>query len=1107
MIAGLSGSLLSHDAVSGSPRFHGPEDEARSGAARGRLRAWHVAVVREMGPASSARAVYDRVASPLMSELGFRVTLTGTESGDMLRAMLHAGGTPAAALLVIGWGREPGGAWREGVRLGIGSSVRWCLCINGRVFRVLDARRTYSRRFIEFDLGATIQDAAAFALFWHLLNAAAFSRSPTARLDEAVRLSEEHRSEVRTSLQRGVHDALERLVAAFARARGRRSAPPADALFDESLIVVYRVLFLLFAEARGLVPKWHPTYRSSYTIESLRGAVELQPRPQGLWETLQAISRLAHRGCRAGILRVPPFNGRLFSPAHAPLAESTALDDGAVREVLLALTTRRDRTGRQRISYADLGVEQLGGVYERILDFEPAWMDGKRASLTLVRTGRRKAAGAFYTPRSLTEYLVRRTLAPLVRNAPPDRILSLRVLDPAMGSGAFLVAACRYLARAYESALIRDGVVAAADLSEPERAGFRRVVAQRCLFGVDINPMAVQLGRLSLWLATLSADRPLTFLDHHLRTGNSLSGASLEDVARQPPSTRGSRVRAARLPLFETDAADAAIGATISTRTSIATDPGDTLEQVRSKERLMASLMADAAPLGRWKRAADLWCAGWFHDSLPAGARERGAMFGALLDDILGRGAVLPGHIASPLLHQARTAAERERFFHWTLEFPEVFYDADGHSLPAPGFDAVIGNPPWEMLRGHRAGGEGAGLTEFTRGSGIYRLQGDGHANLFQLFLERVMTLVRAGGRIGVVLPSGFASDHGCASLRRHLMDRMLVDTFVSIENRDGLFPIHRALKFLLITATAGGSTAALSCRFGVRSPDVLDQLPDAGEDPDAVSINRALIAQLSGEQRAVPELRTAQDVSLASRIAFSVPPLNHPAGWNVAFGRELNATDDRRHFIGAGQAGTGQAARTRSSYYPIVEGKQIHPFTVDVASARFSVSPRIARTLLNADRTYAHPRLAYRDVASSTNRLTLIAAIVPAHVLTTHTLFCLKGNVEATRQQFLCAVFNSFVANYLVRLRVGMHVTVSIIERLPVPVIAPDLPAFRAIVALAERISNAPQDRAAAATLQARVARLYGLDRTEFQHVLGTFPLIPIDERSAAMTAFCAEE
>jgi hypothetical protein len=1103
MIPGLSGSLLSHDALSGSSSLHVPEHDARLAPVRRRLRAWHTAILREMGPASGARVVYDRVAVPLASELGFRIMPAGSERGDVLRAILHARDAPVAAVVVTGWGREPGRAWRDGVRLGIGSNLRWCLCMNGRVLRVLDARRTYSRRFVEFDLDATIQNAESFAVFWRLLSAAAFESAPDPLLDRAVTISEQHRSEVRASLQRGVHEALERLVAAFARARGRRSVASAAALFDESLIVVYRVLFLLFAEARGLVPKWHPIYQNSYTIESLRAPIELDPRPRGLWETIQAISRLAHRGCRAGTLRVVPFNGRLFSPAHAPLAESAALDDGAVREILLALTTRREPAGRRRISYSDLGVEQLGGVYEGVLDFEPTWVDGGGSSLTLTPAGHRKAAGAFYTPRSLTEYLVRRTLAPLVREATPDGVLSLRVLDPAMGSGAFLVAACRYLAIAYEAALIRGGVVSAADLSEQDRAGFRRVVAQRCLFGVDINPMAVQLGRLSLWLATLSADRPLTFLDHHLRTGNSLSGASLADVARQPPSSRGSRVRAARLPLFEGDAADAAIGATISTRMSIATEPGDTLEQVHGKERLMATLAGHNAPLDRWKRAADLWCAGWFQEDPPLGAKVHGPMFGALLDDLLGRRAVLPEHVSAPLLDRARAAAERERFFHWTLEFPEVFFDATGQPLPSPGFDAVVGNPPWEMLRGSRAGHRG-GLTAFTRASGIYALQSDGHANLFQLFLERALALVRSGGRVGVVLPSGFASDHGCAPLRRHLLDRALVDTFVSLENHDGLFPIHRALKFLLITATPGGSTESLPCRFGVRSPDVLDQLPDIGEEPGAVSISRTLMVRLSGEQRAVPELRTSKDVSIATKIAFSIPALKAPAGWNVAFGRELNATDDRRHFVDPPNPGAGRNRSAR--HYPIVEGKQIQPFVVDVASARFWLPARTAQTLLDADRTYGHARLAYRDVASPTNRLTLIAAIVPACAITTHTLFCVKGSVAEPVQMFLCGVFNSFVANYLVRLRVGMHVTVAIIERLPVPVVAADAPAFGEIVALAARLSKRPADRHAAAALQARVARLYGLDRSEFRHVLGTFPLIPEEERDAAMAVFCAE-
>ena len=1092
MIPGLSGSLLSHEAV-------GDAIESWSGAPPAatyrRLQAWHTVVAQEMGPASSARVVFDRIAVPLSDALGFRVGAAQgpAGSGRCFHALLATRDTPVAALLATEWGRDPAAAWRDGVRYGIGSGLRWCLCVTGPAMRIVDASRTYSRRFAQFDLDIAIGNPAGFAVFWRLLNADAFADSSGPVLDRAVALSEQHRAEVRASLQQGVHDALTSLVRAFAAARHGRQAPrDPTVLFDESLVVIYRILFLLFAEARGLVPKWHPTYRDSYTIESLRAPSERLARPPGLWESLQAIARLAHRGCRAGTLRVPPFNGRLFSPTYAPLAESLALDDGAVRDAMVALTTRAGGGGRQRIAYADLGVEQLGGVYERVLDYAPARAGAHSASVTLERAGRRKATGTFYTPRGLTEFVVRRALAPLVREAGPDDILSLRVLDPAMGSGAFLVAACRYLALAYESALIRDGVLSASDIGERDRAGFRRSVAQRCLFGVDINPMAVQLGRLSLWLATLAGDRPLTFLDHHLRAGNSIAGTSLEDILRQPPSARGARGRAVHLPLFDIDRADEAIGAMVAPRLSLARDPGDTIEQVRAKERSLASLQRAGAPLAGWKAVADLWCAAWFRQ----GDRHRPPVpFGALVDELLGRGAVLPRHVSAPLLNEARGIADREQFFHWPLEFPEVFHDLDGRPAAQPGFDAVIGNPPWEMLRGDRGtADDAAALTAFTRASGVYSWQSDGHANLYQLFLERALSLVRSGGRLAMVLPSGFAIDHGCATLRRALLDRTAVDTFVSIENRDGLFPIHRGLKFILLTATRGGRTMMLSCRSDVRSPETLDSIPDIG-DSGAVTLPRSVIEQFAGDQLAIPDVRTPTDVSILSRAAFSFPALSAPDGWGVTFGRELNATDDREHFDEH-----GGAARL-----PVIEGKQIQPFAVDVSGGRFHIPARTAARLLGSAGPFTRARLAYRDVASPTNRLTLIAAIVPANVVTTHTLFCLKTLVDDDVQSFLCGVFNSYAANYLVRTRVNTHVTVSIIERLPVPKPSPDAVAFRSVVALSRRLSHSPRDGASAAELQAAVARLYELSTTEFQHVLDTFPLIPLAERSAAMSRFMA--
>jgi len=545
------------------------------------------------------------------------------------------------------------------------------------------------------------------------------------------------------------------------------------------------------------------------------------------------------------------------------------------------------------------------------------------------------------------------------------------------------------------------------------------------------------------------------------------------------------------------------MGATIGPRLSIARDPGDTIEQVRAKERALAALVGSDALMTRWKTVGDLWCAGWFGVKAACHA----GTLGALVDEVLGRGPVLPPRTSTPLLSAVRAAAARERFFHWTLEFPEVFYSEDGRLLPAPGFDAVIGNPPWETLRGdrgnadvrRRAADASSCLTVFTRSSGVYRLQSGGHANLYQLFLERALSLARPGGRVGLILPSGFASDHGCAALRRHAIDHTAIDTFVTIENRAGLFPIHRGLKFVLLASTAGGATSLLPCRSGVRSLDLLEQLPDDDVDPHAVPLSRALLERLSGDQLAIPEIRSAADLSIASRLAFSVPALGDCDGWQVTFGRELNATDDRRHFV--------DLRKTRrpapGHLLPVVEGKQIQPFVVDIDASNFHIPEQTAAHLLGAGTTFRRTRLGYRDVAASTNRLTLIAALIPTGAVTTHTVFCLKGKADQALQHFLCGIFNSFVANYLVRLRVGTHVTVSIMNRLPVPRPARDSAAFVEIAALSARLGAGGGDLIARARLQARVAELYSLTAWEFQHVLSTFPLVGAEERAAALQAF----
>jgi hypothetical protein len=992
-------------------------------------------------------------------------------------------GRTVAVLVVAGWGDDAAARWRESVHYGIAHDVRWCFHLAGPSLRIVDCARTYSRQYVELELDAAFDDERAFAVLWGLLRASA---ADGGLLERAIAISEDHRAVVRSSLQTGVDSALLHLQGAFAAAaRSRRRHAPDRAVqsaFDEALIVIYRILFLLFAEARGLVPRWHPIFRDGYTIEALRHPIETLPRPRGLWETIQSIARLAHRGCRIGALRVTPFNGRLFSPTESPLADSVPLDDGVVRQALLALTTRRAHGGRQRIAYGDLGVEQLGGVYERVLDLEPR----------SIRRDSRKSTGSFYTPRALTEFVIRRALAPLVERASAEEILALRILDPAMGSGAFLVAACRYLAAAYERALVREGPGGNDEIDERDRADFRRLVAQQCLFGVDVNPMAVQLGRLSLWLATLAADRPLTFLDHRLRAGNSLVGATPEDLSRQAPGGRTRAARAVPLPLFDDPARDAGILDALAIRRSIAVEPGDTLIQVRAKEHALTRLAQENAPLARWKRACDLWCSYWFP---PASRRRIAVPFGPLADAIFGRGS-LPPHLAAPVLDDVRSVAEREKFFHWPFEFPEVFL-AGGRS----GFDAVIGNPPWEMLRGDRGDADrrrsardaASVLTGFARGSGVYSLQGDGHANLYQLFLERMMSLARPGGRLGVILPSGLATDQGAGPLRRYAFDRTAIDTFATIENREGIFPIHRGLKFLLLTTTKGAPTSSVPCRFGLRAPAQLDRVRELGIDAEAVMVSRRLLDRTGGRDLAVPDVRCRADVEILSQLAFAFPALGDANGWNLAFGRELNATDDRPHFVRMPERGA----------LPIVEGKLVTPFRVDLSRARLGVPRAAAATLLDPARTFDRPRLAYRDVAAATNRLTLIAAIVPAGAVTTHTLFCAKAPLDAESLSYLCGMFNSFVANYLVRFHVGTHVTAGIISRLPMPRPAHGSRELAEIASLADNLITNSNDGDTRARLQAAAARAYGLSPAQFRRVLETFPLVPRVDRDAALAAF----
>lgn len=1003
---------------------------------------WWREVSRACGPATGVRTLFDMAAMPLFGRLGFRVRHLRFQPGAAT-ATLHTPGGMTIALLIRPWAARPSALWRDATAAARDAGAEWCYVFAPPTLSVIPVAGHAHRRSIDFTLPETV-GPASLGSFLSLAAAEAFDEKKLERSIEAATLEQ---ARVRTDLQHGVIEALHLFTTLLGKS-ARRPVPAAE----EALTLVYRILFLLFAESRDLVPRHHVVYRAAYSLsflceEALRASPAL-----GLWDALAAICRLSRQGGRVDSLVIFPFNGHLFASRAAPSLESARggsrrtrdsdTRDLIVGRALIALATRSEPAGRAVISYADLGVEELGAIYERVLDVD----EGKPRPRQ--HSKQRKDTGTFYTPQALADFVVHRTLAPLVEDCTADQLLHLRIVDPAMGSGAFLVAALRYLTAAYERALVRDGRCGPSDVSDDDRASFRRVIAQQCLFGVDANPVAVQVARLSLWLATLANTKPLSFLDHRLRVGDSLIGASPADITRSPGAVTRD------LPLFDLGSSrlEATLRRVVPALLEISGRADDSVADVRRKETAWAALRDDTHPLSCWRQAVSLWCAQWFW---PADERRPSAA-----EIRAGAQALAHGRTELPRAHVdrfariARDCARLRQCFHWALEFPDVFYDTTGGPRRSQtgvaadaGFDAVIGNPPWEMVRrdetSARKGSTRDPLVNFVRESGLFPLCRRGHLNLYQAFIERSLSLVRTGGRVGLIVPWSFAVDDGAAALRTALVDAGALDTIVGFDNARGLFPIHRGLRFAVIVATPGGPPRDTRAKFGITSARAIEGMTGSTGETLPIQLSAETVARVGGRARRIPDLRHDEDLAWLSSIMSAHPAIGAADGWRAEFSRELNATDDREAF--------SEERGPRS--LPVADGKHISPFVVHVERCERFISASTAREHL-PDERFSRARLVYRDVSGVGNRFTLVAAVMPAGVVTTHTLFCLRNDVPAIQQHFLCGLFNSSLLNRVVRFLMGSHVTTSLVESLPVPRWR-DTPAHRRIGRIAARLAN----------------------------------------------------
>ncbi|MEO8972139.1 MAG: N-6 DNA methylase, partial [Ktedonobacteraceae bacterium] len=634
------------------------------------------------------------------------------------------------------------------------SGLPWGILTNGRKWRLYHIQTAHKLEvFYEVDLPALIEsnNVEAFLYFYAFFRRDAFDAGLFS-LNDILAESTGYAQQLSDSLREQVYDALRYVAQGFLDYTDNRLPHTNETfklIYDNSLILLYRILFILYAEARGLLPlQENPSYGRVYSLDAIKKDVvaRLQeglilPNTSLIWPHLKELFKIINLGSPP--LTVTTFNGGLFDPQRHPFLEQYVVGDSSLCRAIDKLA----RVNGQFIDYRDLAERHLGTIYEGLLEeyalhvaTEP--MVELRVSSKIVsaqgvprkniasefRTGEvyfitdrgeRKKTGSYYTPDYIVKYMVDAAVRPVlevaIRDAQTDaerirKVLAINVLDPSMGSGHFLVEVTEYIARfLVELGLRPDEAEAALAAPTTQTTGsneadvtyWKRRVAQQCVYGVDLNPLAVELAKLSLWLVTVARDRPLSFLDHHLRTGNALIGSRIEEVAAgQYPQTKKQQQRikqaeaaeksAGQLPspLVDDEFRQNASGA-LDSIAAIEQNPGITITDVKAQEAAYAELKQRFSE--KYLRLANLGAA-LYYDLKIAGDFWR-----PLADYALDKGS--PPALAaqfSELLQSATDIATRKHFFHWELEFPNIFFDAHGQPLGEhAGFDVVIGNPPY----------------------------------------------------------------------------------------------------------------------------------------------------------------------------------------------------------------------------------------------------------------------------------------------------------------------------------------------------------------------------------------------------------------------------
>jgi len=646
-----------------------------------------------------------------------------------------------------------------------GCDKKWGILTNGRSWRLMRSGDGETLEHLRFDLVLFLEDLRnknvdididdpkaknIFSLFWYFFGMPAVSGGYLDKLDSE---SKANNKKVRDILKDNAHKAVELIAQGFFHHpqnsfKNDATQDEIDHLRELSLTFLYRLLFILKAQALNLLPMkdedgGNTLYSREYSTKVIFDAlIDKSPSDREesslVFKQLKELFQSISNGGEAGI---PAYNGGLFNTKRNVELESLLLYDNFLYEILHSLIYL---DGFEPVPYEDLDVRDLGDIYEGLLEqrlilkFDP---NNERNTLVLHnQKGERKASGSYFTPDRLVDHLVRKTLGPLLDdcNNDPHKILNLKILDPSMGSGHFLVKAVDVMA-AYLTVNCDPIDKGAPDENGPEELAYwKSKIVEHCIYGVDYNPMAVELAKVSLWLHTARKDKPLSFLDHHLKCGNSLVGARLEDLTRPGLISKLKKSGVIWEPVIkqEAETLDAKKHKKDSKNTSkqlvlplsidtnlfsgilesintILSAPSDSASDIQIKSQKYAELVGKK--LKAHKALADLWCDQWFKvKPTNQGIKDYEIQNGiyAQLKDVCGIPDDKERFIKYEVLvkkSQLLQAIEEEKlkgygarqfaYFHWQLEFPEVAFDQTGALKSGFGFDIVIGNPPWDKIK------------------------------------------------------------------------------------------------------------------------------------------------------------------------------------------------------------------------------------------------------------------------------------------------------------------------------------------------------------------------------------------------------------------------